>query len=243
MRDPLYDDPLWYELIHAADASFEAAVLLRIARLHKVSGKNWLEPACGGGRIMKQLEHRGLSVTGYDSNPRMVAHARKRALSVEKGLMESWRGEPFDLAYSLHGTFRHLLSEKAALSHLRAIAASLRPGGLYIVGFDLTRYGTDSDDEELWEAREGRRQARMVVTNLPPARERRRERVLNFLWWREGSKEGTLQSQYDLRSYDLAQWKSLVRKSAFRLESVYSVNGKRIRLGRATTHGVFVLRR
>lgn len=241
MDNPYYNDPSWYELIHAADASFEAAILLRVAKLHGNPARDWLEPACGGGRVMAELVRRGAKATGYDSNPAMRAHAARRGLDVADGRMESWRGGPFDAAFTLHGSFRHLLTQKAALSHLRATADSLRPGGLYIVGLDLCRYGEDADDEELWEAEEGRRAAKLVVTTLPPEPRRRRERVMNFLWWKDGRREGTTQSEYDLRSYDRAQWRALIAASPFRLLACYTVEGRRIPFDARTRHGLFVL--
>ena len=42
---------------------------------------------------------------------------------------------------ALINTFRYLLTEQAARGHLECIAGSLRPGGIYVLGLHLMRFG------------------------------------------------------------------------------------------------------
>lgn len=125
------------------------------------------------------------------------------------------RANAFDLAYCLDGTFRHLMTDADALAHLRAIAASLSPGGIYVLGFDLTDYRETEADEETWTIPEGPRRIHQVQLCLPPNQRDRRERILQFV--NEGR---TLRRfEYDLRAYDARQWKALLLRSPFRMKA------------------------
>jgi hypothetical protein len=60
-----------------------------------------------------------------------------------------------DAAFNTINSFRHLLSEEAARSHLRCVADALRPGGVYVLGLHLTATIGSPLDEERWSARRG----------------------------------------------------------------------------------------
>lgn len=234
-----YDVPALYDAIHLPDTPTEAAGILRVIG----GARRLLEPACGTGRLLDFFARLGRTVTGYDVSAPALAFARRRLrglpATVVKASMTSFRAPAgsFDAAYSLIGTFRHLLTERDALAHLRGTARALVPGGVYVVGFDLVDYDDCLPDEEGWEVvRDGRRLKHLYMT-LPPDRKRRRERVINFVT--AGGK--VLQDEYDLRSYDLAQWRALVAKSPFRLAGVYDADGRRLRPSRATRYALFAL--
>ena len=88
-----------------------------------------LEPACGSGRLLEELSARGHGVTGFDVEPAMVEFSRQRLKSagyggsVIKQRMEKFTiPGKFDMAYCLVSTFKYLLNERDARSHLRDIA-------------------------------------------------------------------------------------------------------------------------
>jgi SAM-dependent methyltransferase len=242
-----YDRPDWYDLLHAAGTADEVWLLERLNALHGTGGKRWLEPACGTGRYLAALSKKGYRVTGYDSNEKMLAYARRRlsgSADVLRADMASFRRPGrFDLAFCLLSTFRHLLTAEKAAKHLELIAESLKPGGLYILGLDLTDYRDAHDDEEAWTARRGRRSAEHVVLSLAPQAPRRRERIINLLTLTCGGKKEFLESAYDLRSYDARQLRALVRASPLSLEAVYGPDGKPSRLGPETRDAFFVLKK
>lgn len=240
MGEPsFYAHPRLYDLLQGGDTREEADLLERLHAEHGNGGMEWLEPACGTGRLAVELGRRGWSVTGYDISARMLAYARRRGARVLRGDLRTFRRpRGFDFAYSLQGTLRHLQSDREALAHLRATAASLRPGGLYAVGLDLTDYRLPEDDEETWEARDGRRVVRQVQLTLPAERKPRRERVLQFV----ASGPRLLKAHYDLRTYDAAEWRGLIRRSPFRLAAVYDLWGKLSTLDRRTRAATFLLR-
>ena len=63
---------------------------------------------------------------------------------------------------ALSTTFRHLLTEQAARGHLRCVAGSLRPGGIYVLGFHLLRLDLDKENVLRWTER--RRETKVTVT-------------------------------------------------------------------------------
>src|SRR5512140_1066353 len=80
--NPLYADPLVYDILATPGTARELNVLQRIAS-RWVEGANagreprrWLEPACGTGRYLRLAAARGLRVTGFDASPAMVGYAR-----------------------------------------------------------------------------------------------------------------------------------------------------------------------
>jgi len=228
-----YADPALYDALHAEGTDDEVWLLDLLARRHGNGGKTALEPACGSGRYLAGLLRRGWLAHGYDLSPKMVAYARKRLAKygararVDRGDMVSFKPKrTYDLAFNLLSTFRHLLSEREALSHLRVTEAALNPGGLFILGLDLAAYGEDLPDEETWTARAGGRTLTHVMMTLPATARRRRERVINFVTVPEKGRTRVLESAYDLRSYDSGELANLILKTGFSLAACYGYDGK-----------------
>lgn len=173
----------------------------------------------------------------------MVRFARRRlrgrAARVYAGDMRHFSApEPCDVAFCLNGTFRHLASDGAALAHLRAVASSLAPGGVYLLGLDLADYRRLEPDEETWEAEGPRGRIRQVQVSLGAEPRRRRERILQFVSYR-----GRLdRREYDLRTYDARQWRALLARSPFELIATYDPWLARARLDASTRAATFVLR-
>lgn len=241
-----YDLPALYDAIHLPDCRPEADGMLAVVRAHRPRYKDFLEPACGTGRYLSFLATKGYHAVGYDINPRALAFARRRlrgtsAEAVQASMTDFVRPAAFDAAFSLIGTFRHLLRESDALLHLRLTARSLRPGGVYVVGLDLVDYSENLPDEEGWEVVHRGRRLRHMYMTLPPGRKRRLERIVNFITAETRRGDRVLQDEYDLRSYDAAQWRALVAKSPFSLAGVYDADGKPTRLSRRTRYALFAL--
>ena len=58
--------------------------------------------------------------------------------------------QPLDAAYCPINTFRHLLTEQSARSHLQCVADALRPGGIYVLGLHLLPLDTTQESIERW---------------------------------------------------------------------------------------------
>ncbi|MBI4371521.1 MAG: class I SAM-dependent methyltransferase [Elusimicrobia bacterium] len=225
-----YADPALYDLLHADGTGDECWLLDRLAARHGPGGKAALEPACGSGRYLAGLRRRGWEVFGYDRSPAMAAFARRRLGPgrAQVGDMRNFRTQPrFDLAFNLLSTFRHLMTDRDALAHLRSTAGALKPGGIFILGLDLAEYGADAPDEEAWTVRRSGKTWRHVMMTLPADRRRRRERILNFVDPPAGP---LIESHYDLRSYDAQELADLIARSPFAIEAVYGPDGRRAEL-------------
>jgi SAM-dependent methyltransferase len=244
-----YDFPALYDAVHLADTPGEISAVLKVAARHGVLGRRWLEPACGTGRHLAFLSELGYDVAGYDINARALAFACRRLrakpnVTLTRASMTTFKApELFDAAFCLIGTFRHLLTEREALSHLRLTAQALKPGGVYILGSDLVDYDDCEPDEEGWEVKSRGRLIRHLYTTLPPLKRRRLERLINFITVPTASGDRVLQDAYDLRSYDLAQWRALIAKTPFRIAGVYTQEGQRTRLSKSTRYALFALMR
>ncbi len=229
----LYDDPALYDLIHADGTDDEVWLLDLLAARHGNGGKAALEPACGTGRCLPGLLRRGWTVRGYDLSPKMAAYARRRLAAwgkrakILRGDMATFRPkEKYDLAFNILSTFRHLLTDRDALAHLRVTYDALNPGGVFILGLDLAAYGEDRPDEEVWTARRGGETIKHVMMTLPPEPRKRRERVINFVTVPAARGEKVLESAYDLRSYDSGELAGLIRRTKFSLSACYGYDGR-----------------
>ena len=189
------------------------------------AGSTWrvLEPACGSGRLMAELAGRSHDVAGFDLNPHMLHHARRKLEG--KGLqgnlwedrMESFKLPSrirYDLAHCLVSTFKYLLNEADAVSHLERVAGSLRAGGLYILGLHLTDYRAGKAEHERWVGKKGGVQVVCNTHTWPPHRRRRTEDVRTRLLITRRGHSRTLETNWQFRTYNAAEIKALIARVA-----------------------------
>jgi SAM-dependent methyltransferase len=219
-----YDTPLYYDIVFAKDTELEADFLEEVMRRH---GDAWheeslrvLEPACGSGRLMEAMARRGHRVWGFDLNPNMVSHTRERlrkdgdAVVCWQDKMEDFtvEGTPtFDLAHCLVSTFKYVLSEKGAVSHLQHVSQCLHAGGLYVLGIHLTDYTDAREQHERWV---GDRDGVHVVCNThtwPADRRARTEKLRTRLRITREGKRVMQETQWTFRTYNAAEVKRLLR--------------------------------
>ncbi len=224
-----YDTPLYYDIVFEADTALEGDFLLAMLERHASGSASparrstrpvrALEPACGSGRLIVELARRGLAVTGFDANPAMLAFARKRIVThglnaqlVAARLEQFQLRGRYDLAHCLVSTFKYLLDEEGARTHLESVARHLVDGGIYVLGFHLTDYAATSRNRERWVASRG---AVHVVCNIqgwPADRRERLERVRSRLVITERGREKRAETDWLFRTYDAAQFRRLLRK-------------------------------
>ncbi|HIA63410.1 MAG TPA: class I SAM-dependent methyltransferase, partial [Planctomycetaceae bacterium] len=135
-----YDYPQYWDLAFADETGQECEFLIQCSQKY-LSGdvKRVLEPGCGGGRLVVALASRGYEVTGYDLSETAIAYLQHRleneglqASAIVADMQSFVAAPPVDIAINTVSTFRHLLTEQAALAHLGVMAESIRPAGLYI---------------------------------------------------------------------------------------------------------------
>ena len=213
-----YEQPLWYDIVFDVETSTEADFIEAVhERFVTSGGRRVLEPACGTGRLVAAMAKRGYRVTGFDNSEPAIRFARQRLASARlqarlmTAAMERFSvARRFDLAYCLVSTFKYLLTEEAARSHLQAMADALKPGGVYLLGFHLTDYTTQARSRERWI---GRRDGVEVICNIqswPPDRRRRLEQVRARLNVRHKGSERRFETHWAFRTYSAAQVQRLV---------------------------------
>lgn len=158
-----YDYPRYYDLVYGSDWKAEFDFLTGcFERFAEGEVRRVFEPACGTGRLLFRLGKAGYEVQGIDLNSRAVAYCNRRLKkhgidgAAEVGDMASFRlPRKVDAAFNTINSFRHLLSEDAALAHLQCVAQALRKGGIYVLGLHLTPTAGEATEEESWSARRG----------------------------------------------------------------------------------------
>jgi len=238
-----YEQALYYDIIFDIDTAKEADFLEAMSEQYGLGAPGRaLEPACGTGRLIAEMGRRGWMMSGLDLSEGALAFARKklRAAGVRARLtcapMQdfSMPGR-FDLAFCLVNTFKYLLEERDARSHLACVARALRPGGIYVLGLHLTDYRDRSAGAERWQ---GARDGVEVVCRIegdPPDRVRRLERVRARLTVRQDGSRRQFQSDWTFRTYGPRQLTALLR-SVPELEHV-ATHDFDLRCDRPTAYG------
>lgn len=108
-------------------------VLVDLAR-----GGTALELAIGTGRLALPLTQRGVSVSGIELSPDMVARLREKPggseIPVALGDMATTRVDgSFALAYLVRNTIMNLTTQEAQVACFANAAAHLEPGGSFVV--------------------------------------------------------------------------------------------------------------
>jgi len=250
-----YDHPEIYDLSLRDETPQEAAFVEAACRKYcAFPVRRLLEPACGSGRMVTEMAARGYEVAGLDLNEKALAYLRKR-LARRKLTADVYRAdmaefslpEPVDAAYCLLNSFRHLLTEVAARRHLECVAASLRPGGIYLLGLHLVPPDADYVSIERWRARQGRTllstDLRVIATDV----RRRIETLQVSLLVRRGEEKWRFRGRFDLRLYNAAQIRKLLRSlPAFDLCDVYDFwydISEPLELNNTISDTVFVLKK
>lgn len=218
-----YDTPRYYDLVFDEDTAVEADFLEAAFRRHATcaprrGGPRVLEPACGSGRLVAEMAARGWRASGTDCSRPMLEYARKRL--ARRGLEATLalgdmadlrvRGR-FELAHCLVSTFKYLLTEAEARSHLAGVARALRPGGVYVLGFHLTDYGDRRLARERWVADRGGTRVVCNIQGWPADQRKRRETVRSRLIVHEAGAELRSETVWQFRTYDAAQVRRLLR--------------------------------
>jgi SAM-dependent methyltransferase len=165
-----YDYPQYYDIAFQAYTQREADFIDAACRKYcPFVARRLVEPACGTGRLISELAARGYQMIGFDLSEPALRYLRRRLarrlLHAEtfQAEMSNFRlARPVDAAYCTVNTFRHLLTEQAARGHLKCIADSLRPGGIYILGLHLLPL--DGKQENVWHWTEQRRETKVTIT-------------------------------------------------------------------------------
>jgi SAM-dependent methyltransferase len=213
-----YDYPQYYDIAFQANTQREGDFIEAACRKYcPFATRRLLEPACGTGRLITELANRGYELSGFDLSQPALRYLRRRLArfrlyaEIFDAEMSNFRiGQPADAAYCMINTFRYLLTERAARSHLECLACSLRPGGIYILGLHLLPLGVEKEEFNCWTQRRSEVEVRVAVRVLRTDRRQRIEDVQLCLNARRGPKELHLQHAFQLRTYTARQFRRLL---------------------------------
>lgn len=134
----------WYDIVFRRDVTRDLDFLTELYRRRRGrEPASMLDLAAGPGYHAQGFAARGLRAVALDLRPEMMELGAERAR--REGLEIEWRaedmrdfdlGRPVDLAVCLFDGLDALLANRDLVRHLRAVAANLTPGGLYVI--DLT---------------------------------------------------------------------------------------------------------
>jgi len=137
-----YSHPKYYDIAFnfrgdcASEADFFEECMRRYS---KIAVNRVLELASGTSPHLAELARRGYEYVGVDLNPAMLAYAADKAKRVgasatflEADICRFHLDPQADFAYITLGSL-YVESTEALLSHFQSVAASLRPGGLYVL--------------------------------------------------------------------------------------------------------------
>jgi SAM-dependent methyltransferase len=215
-----------------------------------------LEPGCGSGRLVVALAKRGYDVTGLDIAPEMLNYLRRRlkrsglsARVIAGDMTHMAMRSKYDAAFCTFNTFRHLLSEQDAVSHLRSVAECLVSGGVYLLGFHIIPLDAETESTERWTASHGGTKVHVTLKVIDFVRRDRRERLRAIVsaTTRSGRRE-QIRDEFDLRLYTASQVRSLFAKVSDCFDFVeafdfdYDITQPR-KLNNDLTDALFVLRK
>lgn len=230
IRANWYDHPRWYDIAFQSETPPEADFIEAACRKYcAFPVRRLFEPACGTGRLVAELTARGYQVTGLDCNGPSLEFLRRRltrrrhtAQLIQGDMADFQLHRPVDAAYNTFDGFRHLLSDDAARRHLQCVAANLRPGGIYLLGFHLLPPDADEECTERWTETRGRTRVTVTLRVLATDRRRRQETIRISLLARTGAKEARLRDEFPLRMYTAAQFRRLLAAAdCFEICDVY----------------------
>ncbi len=251
-----YDHPRLYDIALASETGPEADFLEAAVRKYcPFRVQKLLELGCGSGRLVTELAARGYRMTGLDLSAPALEYLRQRlgrrglrARLMQADMSDFRLAQPVDGAFCTFDSFRHLLSEDAARRHLECVAAAVRPGGIYVLGFHLLPPDAAEECTERWTERRGGTQVTVTLRVVATDRRRRVEQIRICLLARQKGKEiQRLRDEFPLRMYTAGQMRQLLRRvPAWELCDVYDFwyeIDQPLRLSDELSDTVFILRK
>ena len=216
-----YEYPQYFDMLFRDETAHEVRFFEEaFDRYASGSVNRVFEPGCGSGRLVVAMAAKGYDVTGLDLSEAMLDYMRKKlkrrkltATTVLGDMVRPQFERGFDAAFCTFNTLRHLLTEKDALTHFRAMADLIRPGGLYIISLHLV-------PEEPYEAAVERYKIQRFGTTLwtkisvPEIDEKKRQETLrvDLKAKRPSGEVIKIRSEFPLRIYTPTQLKRMLKK-------------------------------
>ena len=196
------DYDLWFSWDPKAERDF---VLGASERWGIAEPRGIFEPMCGPGRLLRAMPGRAV---GLDLQPTMARIAGRTNPAVVGDASElPFRDGAFDLAFNLIDSFRHLRTEDAAARHLKGVARTLRPGGVYVLGLEINGDIPGDVARDEWEGVRDGETIRGFVEGLGDSDPNSRQETMRVVYERAGVEHEFF---HTMRTYTRCQFEDLV---------------------------------
>lgn len=140
-HNALYRQAMYYDIALRRDVTRESDFIAAIHEHHRnLPLRSVLDLACGPGYHARALARQGIAATGLDLRPEMLRFAADQAAAeatpvewLAADMREFRLKAPVDMAICMFDGIDCLLGNDDIVRHLRAVAANLVPGGLYLI--------------------------------------------------------------------------------------------------------------
>lgn len=143
-----FDSPFYHRLYFERDEEEARQIIHKLIHfLEPPPGSRMLDVACGRGRHSRVLAEMGFDVTGFDLSFNSVEYAKqfeKENLSFyQHDIRLPFWINYFDYAFNFFTSFGYFATRREHDDAMRTIAASLIPGGHFIIDYLNVHYAED----------------------------------------------------------------------------------------------------
>ncbi|MBI3138865.1 MAG: class I SAM-dependent methyltransferase [Sphingobacteriales bacterium] len=139
----------YYHKLYFDRDEIEAAAFINklISHLQPAAGSRMLDVACGKGRHSKILSSLGYQVTGIDISPDSIAIAKQSENDNLEFFVHDmrlpFRSNYYRYVFNFFTSFGYFRTRREHDDAIRTIAASLQPGGVFVIDYLNLHYAED----------------------------------------------------------------------------------------------------
>ena len=215
-----YDYPQYFDMVFRDETAAEVAFFEQAFKGYaKGPVKRLYEPGCGSGRLVVAMAAAGYDVHALDLSQASLDYLKRklkrRGLHADLALGDMVTHRPprkIDAAFCTFNTFRHLMDDKSAIGHLRSVAAALRKGGIYMLGFHILPMDTEEKCTERWRAAHAQTKVTTTLTVTDFNRRKRAEQVKILVTAKQPQKTVRCRTQFPLRLYTHPQFTKMLQQ-------------------------------
>ncbi|MFI5187096.1 MAG: class I SAM-dependent methyltransferase [Chitinophagales bacterium] len=143
-----FNSPFYYRLYFERDEKDARSCIQKLVDfLQPHPGSRMLDVACGRGRHSRLLAEMGFDVTGFDLSFESIGYAKQfeddNLSFYQHDMRYPFWINYFDYAFNFFTSFGYFATKREHDDSMRTIAASLRPGGIFVIDYLNVHYVED----------------------------------------------------------------------------------------------------